>query len=386
MSNRRVVESLSSVRSFLDSKCRNSIDSRNAYLTGLVHFDNFLSPRHTIESVLKPLLEGQLNVYELLDSFVSNQMSKLSIKTTRLNLAVMKSYFGFHDIDIIPSKFQRKVTLPKIHKEKEQPIDVSDIRKILLACNNRRLKAYVLILASGGMRAVEALAIRLKDIDCSVNPTKIHIRKEYAKTRVARDIYVSEEATQYLKSWLDWKYRNGRLKTDDDLVFGVGRSTDPRSLYTEVAQEFANLLEIAGYSERKEDSSRHKITIHSMRRFVDSTITDLTGKDYAEWFLGHADNSYYTKKESDRHEIYATKCLKYLTFLDYTTLESTGKSIEAKLYEKEKEIQSIKQKYDQDIQTVREEMNQQFGQIMSIIQQNPRLAHVKPEALAKKRL
>ena len=33
---------------------------------------------------------------------------------------------------------------------------------------------------------------------------------------------------------------------------------------------------------------------------------------------------------------------------------------------------------------IREEMNQQFSQIMSMIQQNPILALVKPEALTKK--
>jgi hypothetical protein len=36
--------------------------------------------------------------------------------------------------------------------------------------------------------------------------------------------------------------------------------------------------------------------------------------------------------------------MKYLTFLDYTTLESTGKNIEAKLTEKEKEIQFLRQR------------------------------------------
>ena len=35
--------------------------------------------------------------------------------------------------------------------------------------------------------------------------------------------------------------------------------------------------------------------------------------------------------------------MKYLTLLDYTTLEATGKNIEAKLTEKEKEIQQLKQ-------------------------------------------
>ena len=33
---------------------------------------------------------------------------------------------------------------------------------------------------------------------------------------------------------------------------------------------------------------------------------------------------------------------------------------------------------------MREEMNKQFSQIMSMIQQNPQLAQVKPEALIKK--
>jgi integrase len=54
--------------------------------------------------------------------------------------------------------------MPKLSREDEESLDASDIRKILLSCNNRRLKTYLLVLASGGMRAVEGLAIRLKDI------------------------------------------------------------------------------------------------------------------------------------------------------------------------------------------------------------------------------
>ena len=36
--------------------------------------------------------------------------------------------------------------------------------------------------------------------------------------------------------------------------------------------------------------------------------------------------------------------MKYLTFLDYTTLESTGKNIELKLLEKEKEIGYLRER------------------------------------------
>jgi hypothetical protein len=35
-------------------------------------------------------------------------------------------------------------------------------------------------------------------------------------------------------------------------------------------------------------------------------------------------------------------CMKYLTFLDYVTLESAGKNIEAQLSEKDKEIQLLR--------------------------------------------
>jgi len=47
-------------------------------------------------------------------------------------------------------------------------------------------------------------------------------------------------------------------------------------------------------------------------------------------------------------------------------------------------IHAIEEGYKQDIKRMREEMNQQFGQIMSMIQQNPQLANIKPEVMSKK--
>ena len=55
----------------------------------------------------------------------------------------------------------------------------------------------------------------------------------------------------------------------------------------------------------------------------------------------------------------------YLRFLHYTALET--KRIEAKMPEKDMEMQAMKQKYEQDLQTIREETNQRFSQIMSMI-------------------
>jgi integrase len=347
---------------FLSSISRNSLNSKYAYERGLAHFQRFLEhkyPEYNLEAILKPLSKNEMNVYELLDNFISYLLSvnsNLTPTSLKLYVASIRSYLAYYDIDVIPSKFRRKVKMPKVYREDEEPLDVNDIRKILLSCNNRRLKTYLLVLASGGLRAIEALAIRIKDIDLSVSPTKIHIRKEFTKTKVARDIYISDEATHYLKQWIDWKYNNyerPRLMDQEDLLFAVYKSTNnPRSIYVKILTEFEKLLTIVGMDERKEQTMqrRRKITLHSFRRFVKTVISDQTNQDYSEGFLGHASKSpYYTKKEPERREIYVTKCMKYLTFLDYTVLEATGKNIEAKVKELEKEKQALKERYDSDI-------------------------------------
>ena len=194
------------------------------------------------------------------------------------------------------------------------------------------------------MRTVEALAIRNKDIDFSQSPTKIHIRKEYTKTKVARDIYISDEATYHLKQWLDWKYKNPdkpRAFDNDDLVFTVYRSANtPESLYQQISREFQRLLKTVGMDERKDTGiyKRHKITLHSFRRHCKSVIATQTNTDYSEWFIGHSKSSYWTIKEAERRETYKNKCMTALTFLDYSHLEATGKNVETKLEQKEKEI------------------------------------------------
>jgi integrase len=353
-----LIQTLSKVQDFLESVARNSEKTRRLYSIALSHFQTFLSSedkysKFTAESILKVVSKNQINVYTLIDNFVSYLVSrhenKLSPNSLSLYVAALRSYLLYHDIDIVPGKFKRRVKLPKNHREDEEPLDVADIRRLLLSCNNRRLKPYLLVLASGGMRAVEALAIRDSDIDFSVHPTKIHVRADYAKTRVARDIYVSDEATKFLKEWIEFKYRKKREATlersDNNLVFGKqARSTNPERLYGKIRTEFNKILETTKMDDRKEGMLRRKVTLHSFRRFVKTVISTQVGEDYSEWFLGHSKSPYWTLKEPQRREIYNTKCLSQLTFLDYSSLETTGKNIEARLAEKEREIAYLRER------------------------------------------
>jgi integrase len=381
----REIENMPKVQAFLSSITRNSIRTATGYKTSLAYFQEFLSSQcnHTLESILVVFSEEEkrtfINVYTILEKFITFMQEQKKVSPASINqyLNGIRSFLAYYDVYVIPAKFKRKVKVPKVYSEEEQPLDVKDIRQILLNCHNRRLKAYLLALASSGTRAVETCAIRLKDVDFSTRPAKIHIRKEYAKTRVGRDIYISDEATKYLKDWIFFKYRiasnsydndgnNGSAVDGDDdnhqnpfyriirekrdsLVFQVqlnNLNVTPQSIYLKLLMQFQQLLEVAGFSDRKEGMKRRKITLHSFRRFAKTTISDCSGKEYSEWFLGHAKSSYYVNKPEVRAATYAEKCMKYLTFLDYSTLEVAEKRVEAQLAQKDKEIEVMKEQFD----------------------------------------
>ncbi|MFL6327558.1 MAG: hypothetical protein ACJ71I_08800, partial [Nitrososphaeraceae archaeon] len=68
-------------------------------------------------------------------------------------------------------------------------------------------------------------------------------------------------------------------------------------LYTTIC---TNLLQIPYRSGKgnREDGSlrRRRITFHSFRRFVKTTISDLGYSDFSEWFIGHSGSTYWSKK------------------------------------------------------------------------------------------
>jgi hypothetical protein len=125
---------------------------------------------------------------------------------------------------------------------------------------------------------------------------------------------------------LDYKYRTRRIchigeldektiteyrkpaKDDTDLVFAVYQNKDlPKtlSLYQDLVRSFAKTLDRMGKGTREDGNERRRqITLHSFRRFVKTTISDLGYADYSEYFIGHSGSTYYRKKDSEKAEIF----------------------------------------------------------------------------------
>jgi integrase len=254
----------------------------------------------------------------------------VSLKT---HVSIVRSYLEFNDIDIVHSKFRRRVKIPKYYPDQEEPLTLSDIRELLEYNSNHRLRTYILLLVSSGMRAMEACSLRLQDIDFSLSPTRIIIGKEKTKTKRSRTIYCSDEATKHLRKLIEMH----PSKRPDDLIFALEDGRLPRSIYTRLLEQFQKLQHITEKDTRKENSLRRKITLHSFRRTCFSIINENTNSEFANYFLGHHHSVYWTHKEQERRDLYRTKCMPFLTIYQ----ETRDNTIEAALREKDQTIKLL---------------------------------------------
>src|SRR5919199_459724 len=340
-------------------------------------------PRTALDDIISNIKQGSEDAYEVLSDYVNYLQTNHNISTLTIKQRVVtaKNFLEYYDVDISPRKFKIKVKLPKTVRKNKEALSKEDIIDILNACSDIRLKTYVMLLAATGMRATEALCIRIKDFDFKSNPARIFVRGEYTKTRTDRTIFLTEEIKHQLNTWLNYKYRTRRVcykisssksillerdqqngkkenktiteirtpeKKEWDLVFSVYQNSETAalwSLYVDFCNSFGKTSDRMNKGDREEGSNgrRRQITLHSFRRFVKTTISDLGYSDYSEWFIGHSGSTYWRKKESEKAELFK-KIEPYLTFLNIHQLERQGADIQSKVQELEDLNSSLRER------------------------------------------
>jgi integrase len=369
------------------------------YLSRLRQFADYFT--HTYHHSIDELIINKIftvDVYDLLSGYVSYLVNKkgnidhnyrVSNSTIKQNVITAKNFLEAHDIEIFDRKFKLKVKIPKAVRRYKEALSKDTIVKILETCSNIRLKTYVLFLAATGCRASEGCAIRLCDLD--LDKCKVYIRGDLSRMKTDRYVFLTDELVNQLRLWLDYKYRTRRKylreehknmyftpnRNDYDLVFASSfdgtpenfREEDIDHLYVTLLILFEKTMDQLKVGYEDISKRRRKITLHSMRRFVKSTISDLGFSDYSEWYIGHEGSTYYRRSEKEKQELF-NKIEPYLTFLDQTTLERKGVDMSNRIEIMEQENRELKTS---------------INKIMEMIQQNPKLANVKPEILTRKK-
>jgi integrase len=338
------------------------------YHARLNTFKKFVEAKYPLglADLISKIKKNKEDVYSLLNAYARHlSQSKISTITLKQRIVTIENFLEYHDIDVSPRRFKLKVKLPRIVRRNKEAISKEDIVEILNAASDIRLKTFVMLLAATGMRAGEALSIRMKDFDFDSKPSRLSIRGEYTKTRSDRTIFLTDELANQLKTWIDYKYRTRRVCYKDrrdgktvseyrtptmnntDLVFAVYQDIDRPNylwLYNDLLKSFQLTIDRIGKGAREDGNERRRqITLHSFRRFVKTTISDLGYADYSEYFIGHSGSTYWRKKDSEKADIFR-KIEPYLTFLNIHQLERQGADIQTKVEELEELNQSLRQR------------------------------------------
>jgi integrase len=398
-----------------------SVLTRDYYLRRLRRFFDFidLEKERTIEERCN-LFADRANTdpnwaFNQIMSFLQFQKERVEKReitgaTLRNFVKAIKLFCEMSDIPVPWKKIARG--LPKIRRfADDRAPTIEEIRKIA-EYPDRRIKAVLFTMASSGIRlgAWDYLRwgnIKPIEIDGKVVAAKIIV---YAGDEEEYFTFITSEACSELEKWMTYRSGCGELINEKSWVMRHlwntkrghmhGFVTAPKKLKSAgVKRLMEDALWTQGVRTKLElGKKRHEFQAdHGFRKWF-KTRCELSGMKSinVETLMSHSigiGDSYYRASETELLDDYL-KAIEFLIINHKEKLESEVKkletdiskikSVEFQLMVKANEIQIMKEKHEQEIETIREEMNQQFTQIMSMIQQKPVLAYIKPEALKEK--
>lgn len=314
--------------------------------------------------------------------------------TVRNYLKSIKLFCEMADFTIAWKKISRGLPRAKNYSDDRIP-SIEEIRK-LLEYPDRRLKAIIYTMASSGIRLGAWNYLRWG-----------HIRpiKEKGETVAAKIIvyageedeyfsFISKEAFQALKEWMDYRELSGELIDenswlmrdlwDTGIVQGKGLVTKPNKLTSIGIKKLINrAIWSQGLRKKLENGKkRHPFqAIHCYRKWF-KTRCEIAGMKpiNCEILLSHnvgISSSYYKPTERELLEDYLKVvnllCIDKENKLQIQLNEYKEKNneenyiIQGKLQEKENQINQLNEKYEKDMRIFKEEMETKFQQLITRI-------------------
>ena len=218
-------------------------------------------------------------------------------KTVNVYLAGWKEFLYYYDIEF--SKKEQRLMKRKGRRSRTATKDTILTPEMLYRiCDhtNELGKTLFLFLSSSGCRIGEALTLEKDDIAWT-KPVKILIRGDHTKNQKDRYTFITDEAADHLRIWLDnrddyirssanrhWALVEHEIAPPkeapekDNRVFPFSRQTAYWIWGSAVRK--AGLKEIA-------ETNRMTLTFHSLRRYFRTRLTGQLEESVIEMLMGH---------------------------------------------------------------------------------------------------
>ncbi|HWQ95747.1 MAG TPA: tyrosine-type recombinase/integrase [Candidatus Methylomirabilis sp.] len=262
-------------------------------------------------------------------------------KTQAVAISTIKSFYSAFDIQLSSSIGKTRKSLPL--RENQNFLTKEDIKKMITNAASLRDKAIFLTMVTSGMARQEIVNLRFKDIDYDDNGIGIiNIRRQ--KSQVEFTTFVSPEAVQAIKNYIDERKRIEKLKPNgkNDCIFVTYDFGKKLQLIT-FSFIFSKLAVTLGYTNGK---FLNKIRSHALRKFFASTLENAgMPKNKIDYMLAHTptgnDLAYFKNDTESLKKLYI-KFLPYLTFEKTIEVRSLDTKDAERLEALERENQKLK--------------------------------------------
>ncbi|MDA1347203.1 MAG: tyrosine-type recombinase/integrase [Crenarchaeota archaeon] len=195
-------------------------------------------------------------------------------KSIQNRISVILGYMKYQRLPFDKDEFYQNIEVKKSIREKLKPITLDHIRGILDHTARFEKRVFYILILSSGLRASEALGLRIKDVDTNYKRYLIHVSKEFAKFHKARDTFCSKEVMPLLDQLMKGKQK-------EDFIFP----------HNEKRMDYAVVNEDIIFSRCKKrsgiESEDHELTIHGLRAFFISAF-EKNSSSFGHEFAGHS--------------------------------------------------------------------------------------------------
>ncbi len=284
-------------------------------------------------------------------------------KTAHIRIVAVKEFLSSNDIEL-DNRSLKDIRRLKPKGGKRTDFEYID-RKILgeiLHHVDARGKAFVLVLATSGIRLGEALNLNWTDIKVPDRtkypdkPTSVYVRT--SKTGQSRTTFITRECEAALDEWRkvysDYRdfatKRSENLKTPsrekkrrDDNVFPFTR--------TSVYAMWDSALKKAGHFKKDNGTQRLQMNLHRLRNFFSVQVASAVGTQVSEVLLGHSDQygGAYTGRSPEQLESEYLKAEYNLTIgATSSAIETTSREV-AQLKRQLEEMETRTRHFEENV-------------------------------------
>ncbi|MGI0033212.1 MAG: hypothetical protein ACRD97_08070 [Nitrososphaeraceae archaeon] len=267
---------------------------------------------------------------------------------------------------------------------KDFSYSIEDIQKMLSRASFR-VKTMILFYSSTGIRKSAIIDLKLRHLK-KIPEYGLYKITVYENTRDEYYTFCTPECATAIDSYIEQRKQAGETITQESYLFrndyeytDIRRVNHPQPVTGHsLSGVLRNLLIVCGLrGSSQEQFQRHeKAMFHAFRKFFDTSLVDANVNQLIkELLMGHSvglDNSYFRPNEEKMLTEYV-KAVNNLTINEENRLKIKVNQ----LTERQDEIDLMKLKHEKEM----EAMDQKLDKVISMIQENPKLAKIKTSVL-----